>query len=402
MLAWALGGVIALLGAFTFAELGRLRPVAGGQYHVLRDAYGQPPAFLFVFCNLTAVQAGAVAIIAIICAQNLGVALHGNDPSGRMGACWWPRCSPGRWSASTSSGVRSGARLQDATVIAKLVTLGALVAVAIAIDPAPRGRAGRRGSRADAPLTFSALFAGVTLTLFAYGGWQQALWMAGEVIDARRTVPRAILLGVVIVVVAYLAAQLGVPRPARFRAACATRRRSRPTRSRSASPGLGRRIAAGAVAVSAFGVLNAQFLTGPRLTWAMARDGQFFAPFARLHPRFATPVAGDPAARRALERAHARARPRSHRLAHHRRRGRRCRLLRAHRARAAGAAPPHSRGGARPARGSPARRSRSPSLELLAIAGSVLQKDVRLVALTGLAWIGAAAITWALFFRRAG
>src|SRR5580765_1947785 len=81
MLAWCIGGVIALLGAITFAELGRMRPVAGGQYHVLRDAYGRPPAFLFVFCNLTAVQAGGVAIISIVCAQNLGVALHGSAPS---------------------------------------------------------------------------------------------------------------------------------------------------------------------------------------------------------------------------------------------------------------------------------------------------------------------------------
>src|SRR5215475_5024306 len=56
MAAWTLGGVIAMLGAITFAELGRMRPVAGGQYRVLRDAYGRAPAFLFVFCNLTAVQ----------------------------------------------------------------------------------------------------------------------------------------------------------------------------------------------------------------------------------------------------------------------------------------------------------------------------------------------------------
>src|SRR5437879_6681515 len=82
LLAWALGGGVAMLGAFTFAALGRLRPLAGGQYHVLRDAYGRAPAFLFVFCNLTAVQAGGVAIIAVVCAQNLGVALHGRDPAG--------------------------------------------------------------------------------------------------------------------------------------------------------------------------------------------------------------------------------------------------------------------------------------------------------------------------------
>ena len=57
LLAWSVGGVIALLGALTFAELGRMRPLAGGQYHILRDAYGRAPAFLYVFCNLTAIQA---------------------------------------------------------------------------------------------------------------------------------------------------------------------------------------------------------------------------------------------------------------------------------------------------------------------------------------------------------
>src|SRR5262249_17847784 len=130
----------------------------------------------------------------------------------------------------------------------------------------------------------------VTLTLFAYGGGQQALWVAGEMQEARSTLPKAIVLGVGIVIVAYLAANwayfqllgFGGVRGAKALAADAFS---------IASPGLGRRIAAGAVALSAFGVLNAQFLTGPRLTWAMARDGKFFPVFARLHPRFATPVA---------------------------------------------------------------------------------------------------------------
>src|SRR5436309_2008637 len=117
MLAWSIGGLVALLGAFTFAELGRLRPRAGGQYLVLRDAVGQAPAFLFVFCDLTAIQAGAVAIIAIISAQNLGVALHGQDPS----TSWvLVVATVMTWAlvAINVIGVRSGARLQDATVIA--------------------------------------------------------------------------------------------------------------------------------------------------------------------------------------------------------------------------------------------------------------------------------------------
>src|SRR6185295_16674325 len=94
--------------------------------------------------------------------------------------------------------------VQDVTVIAKLVTLAALVVLAAVIEPGAPSAAAT--ATAAGPLTFSALFAGVTLTLFAYGGWQQVLWMAGEVVDARRAVPRAIVLGVGIVVAAYLAA----------------------------------------------------------------------------------------------------------------------------------------------------------------------------------------------------
>ena len=229
MVAWSVGGLIAMLGAFTFAELGRLKPEAGGQYHVLRDAYGPAPAFLFVFCNLTAVQAGAVAIIAIISAQNLGVALHGSDPS----APWVLGVATLQtWVLVGINviGVRSGARLQDATVIAKLVILGALVALAIAFEP---DTASSQGATlpATAPLTFSTLFAGVTLTLFAYGGWQQGLWIAGEVREPRRTVPRSILVGVGIVIVAYLAANWALSRFARLRWGAKLAGRSLPMRS---------------------------------------------------------------------------------------------------------------------------------------------------------------------------
>jgi APA family basic amino acid/polyamine antiporter len=396
MLAWGLGGLIALLGAFTFAELGRLRPLAGGQYHVLRDAYGQAPAFFFVFCNLTAVQAGAVAIIAIVCAQNLGVALHGTDPTGSWVLVVATLLT---WALVGVNvvGVRSGAGLQNATVIAKLVILCALVAVAVAIDPGTPSSPAALHPEA-APLTFAKLFAGVTLTLFAYGGWQQALWMAGEVIEAPRAVPVAILMGVGIVIVAYLTANwayldlLGFEGVDRAKALTADA-------FSVASPGLGGRIAAGAVAISAFGVLNAQFLTGPRLTWAMARDGQFFAPFAKLHARFSTPVAailllGALSTALTLGLGLDRTDMLTTGVV----------VVDATFFALTGLALPMlRRRGLQPKRrwgwidGAAVAFA---TLELLAIAGSVLEKDARIVALTGLAWIGAAAIIWALFFRR--
>lgn len=396
MLAWGVGGLVALLGAFTFAELGRLRPLAGGQYHVLRDAYGRAPAFLFVFCNLTAVQAGAIAIIAIVCAQNLGVALHGSDPSGTWVLLVGTSLT---WALVGVNviGVRSGARVQDATVITKLLILGALVAVAIAIEPGAANPPAGAG-QPSRPLAFSTLFAGVTLTLFAYGGWQQALWVAGEVKEAARIVPRAILLGVGIVIAAYLAGNwaylhlLGFDGVLRAKALAADA-------FSVASPGLGRRIAAGAVAISAFGVLNAQFLTGPRLTWAMARDGQFFSAFARLNARFSTPVAaivllGGLSTALTLGLGLDRTDLLTTGVV----------VVDAAFFALTGLALPVLRRRADTRRGGlgwiDAAAIAFAVLELLAIVGSVLAKDVRLVALTGLAWIGAAALTWALFFRR--
>ena len=397
MVAWAIGGLIALLGAFTFAELGRMKPRAGGQYLVLRDAFGQMPAFLFVFCNLTAVQAGGVAIIALISAQNLGLALYGRDPSNP-----WVLivATVATWAlvAVNIIGVRSGARVQDATVIAKLLILGAIVAVAIALPYAATPAVAAPPVPA-VPLTFATLFAGVTLTLFAYGGGQQVLWVAGEVANARRNVPLALLIGVGIVVVAYLAANwayfdllgLNGVRNAKALAADALS---------VASPGLGRRIAAGAVAISAFGVLNAQFLTGPRLTWAMAREGQFFAPFARLHPRFATPtpailLLGVLSTALTLGLGLERTDLLTTGVV----------VVDATFFALTGLALPLLTRRAAP-------EDRAPVwivwaavaftvLELLAIAGSVLERNARLVALTGLAWIGAAGLTWVVFFRRA-
>ncbi|HET9325819.1 MAG TPA: APC family permease [Candidatus Eisenbacteria bacterium] len=392
MAAWGIGGVIAMLGAVTFAELGRLRPVAGGQYHVLRDAYGRPPAFLFVFCNLTAVQAGGVAIISIVCAQNLGVALHGGAP----GEPWvLGMATVLSWSLVLVNviGVRSGAGLQNATVVLKLLTLSAVVVLAAATQP---GTARPDNTAGGSPMSFASLFAAVTLTLFSYGGGQQSLWMAGEVRDAERTVPRAMLLGVATVVAAYLAANLayfdllgfdGV-RHAEALASDAISVRS---------PGLGRRIAAAAVALSAFGVLNAQFLSGPRLTWAMARDGLFFTPFARLSRRFATPVPailllGVVSSALTLGLGFARTDLLTTGVV----------VVDAVFFALTGLALPILMRRDRTSRATWIRVAAVAFsvLQLMAITGSLLQQNVRVVALSGLGWIAAAAITWVLFFAR--
>ncbi len=279
LLAWALGGLAAGLGAVTFAALGRRYPRAGGQYDIVRDAWGPMLGFLYVFCNLTAIQTGTIAIISLIAVENLGVALNGVAPASAVPGALVLMVGVG---IANAAGVRWGARLQNVTVVAKLVTLGAVIALGVA-SPA----AVREGS--TVPTTSASLWTALLPTLFAYGGWQQALWVGGEVKDGERTLPRAILLGVTVVVIVYLGAAwadfrlLGFDGVANSSALAADA-------VGAAFPGSGARIAGGAVALSAFGVLNADLLTGPRLVLALAADGRFFAPFARIDPRTGTPV----------------------------------------------------------------------------------------------------------------
>jgi APA family basic amino acid/polyamine antiporter len=175
LLAWTIGGVIAILGALTFAELGGLYHRSGGQYEILRDSYGPVPAFLFVFCNATAIQSGAIAIIAVICMKNLAVVVAGSPPTPAtqlLGAILLIVLL----TAANFVGVRWGATIQNITVVAKVAALivVTLLAAFSAARPAVAGEVSPSGS-------VPGLFAALVPALFSFGGWQHALWIAGEI-----------------------------------------------------------------------------------------------------------------------------------------------------------------------------------------------------------------------------
>ncbi len=289
--AWTVGGAIALLGALTFAELGALYPNTGGQYQILRDAWGPLPAFLFVFCNATAVQAGAIAIIAVICVEHLVMAVSG-APIGPTLSMAMSLVLIGGIAGANSLGVKLGSGIQKATVLAKAATLLAVTALALCVGageqaggvaeaaaPAARGALGLPG----------AIAAALVPAFFAYGGWQHALWIAGEIKDPRRNVPLAIIAGVGCVVALYLLVNWAYLHLLGYAGVSSSQTLAADAVAR-AWPGAGSRAVAGAVAISALGVLNAQLLSGPRLIQAMAADGRFFAPFALVSRRFATPL----------------------------------------------------------------------------------------------------------------
>ena len=283
MVAWLLGGVIAMLGALCFAELGTMYTRSGSQYEILRDSYGPLGGFLFVFCNATAIQCGVTAIIGFICANYLVIGMTGAEPGG----LWSPIVATVLISGLALSnviGVKYGATIQNITVFAKVATLIAVGALAMFAEPA-----------APAPLavqpegsTVGLLFAGFVGVYFAFGGWQHALWIGGEIKNPRNNVPLAMVGGVGLVIVVYMFANwaylhlLGDTGVVESKAIAADA-------VSKVMPGAGQRIVAFAVALSAFGVLNAQLLSGPRLLFGMARDGKFFKPFREPHKKFHTP-----------------------------------------------------------------------------------------------------------------
>jgi APA family basic amino acid/polyamine antiporter len=287
LLTWAVGGAVALAGALSFAELGGLYPATAGQYEALRDAYGAPIAFLYVFCNASAIQAGSIAIIAVVSAQNLGVAARGVAPAPQ--AVIWIACGLILGlTLANAAGVRWGATVQNFTVLAKVATLILLTCLALwsipaGAEPAIDAEASPLGN------PVSRVFAGLVPVLFSFGGWQQALWIGGEVREPAVNVPRAIVVGVLCVIAVYLAANWAYLRLLGYEGVVASQTLAADAVAR-VWPSAGRRFVAGAVALSAFGVLNAQLLTGPRLVCGMARDGRFFGVFARVHAKLRTPL----------------------------------------------------------------------------------------------------------------
>jgi basic amino acid/polyamine antiporter, APA family len=280
---WVLGGIVAMIGALVYAELGARRPVAGGGYVYLRDAFGRLPAFLYAWTLLLVIATGAIAAVAVTFATYAASLLTlgpGAQVPLAVGAIVL-------LSGVNYLGVKPGALTQNVFTILKLAALATLILAGLFL-------AGSESHiDATAPLAAGKVLAvGTALVpvLFAFGGWQQTNFIAEELIEPERNLPRALLAGVTIVVLVYLLANLvylktlGVDGLAESSAPAAEA-----MHRLLGAPGAGL-IAAG-ITVSTFGFLNLVILVSPRVYRAMAADGLFFPSLARLHPRYRTPTA---------------------------------------------------------------------------------------------------------------
>ena len=286
---WLAGGVIALCGAFVFAELGTVLPRAGGQYAFFREAFHPLVGFLHGWSLLLIIQSGATAAVAVACSQYI-VRLAGVPPTSTTVTSIAIAILLALV-AFHSCGIKPGA------VLINIITLGKTVAIAILVIGA-FAVAQRSGitfepmvpERLHGPGLVSAFLAGLVPAMFAYGGWQNSNFVVEEIRDPERNLPRAILIGVAIVIVVYLSANVAYVHVLSAPTLAAT-----PTPAAAlATEVLGPRGADALsvlVIISTFGFLNLALMTAPRVYYAMAQDGLFFATVARVSPRTHVPVA---------------------------------------------------------------------------------------------------------------
>lgn len=279
--AWVIGGAIALIGAFVYAELGARKPAVGGQYAYLRDAYGPMVAFLYGWTLLLVVQTGGMAGAAIVFGRYFRELTGTGVPEQIVAAATLAVLT-----IVNCLGVRAGSNVQNVLMLLKLLAIAALVAVGLFVaSPAP--------NMASATATSSGGLIGLATAmvpvLFAYGGWQTASFVAGEMRDPKRDLPRGMLIGVIGVIVVYLTVTFVCLRVLGVDALAAT---STPASEimRRALGERGARLIALGIAVSTVGFLSQSILTAPRVYYAMARDGVFFRAVGKLDERSRAPV----------------------------------------------------------------------------------------------------------------
>jgi len=281
--AWLAGGAIALAGAFAFAELATLFPRAGGEYVYLREAYHPLVAFLFGWTSLLMIQGGGLAAVSITFAQ-YSLRLLGRNPADASVAA---PIAIGVVAAVNLLGVKPGSRLLNVLVVLKFVALAALIGGGLMFPPA----VGPNVVPVHPPPSggFVAFGGALVPILFAYGGWQSVNLVAEETREPRRTIPRALIVGMGIVITVYLSANVVYLRVLSHAALAATGTPAAEALQWIFGPGADRLIAA-SIAISAFGFLDLTLLAQTRIYFAMGKDGVFFPALARLHPRFGTPT----------------------------------------------------------------------------------------------------------------
>jgi len=280
---WAVAGFLSLLGALTYAELGAMKPEAGGLYAYLRDAFGPLPAFLYGWASFLVIASGSIAALAVAFANYLSPLLPFRVPGPVISVAVILVVA-----LINIRGTRGSATVQNWTTGAKF---GVLFLLSLVLTLRGNGGAGLPTTPIEAPngslaAGFGAAMIGV---LWAYEGWQYVTFSAGEAKDPQRTFPRAISIATFLLIVLYLMANLGYVRALGPAGVANSQRVAADAIGTILGPVAGAVVSA-LILVSIFSALNGLIITTPRMYYAMARDGLFFQKLTSVHPRFGTPV----------------------------------------------------------------------------------------------------------------
>ncbi len=280
LLVWVAAGVLTLIGALCYAELGARRPHAGGTYVYLREAFGPPAGFLFGWTMLLVIYSGSSAAVATIFAS-YAAALFGLPPAWALPLAVGALVFVG---GINLFGIRLGAQIQNLFALLKLLAVAVLVVCGLFLAGAGHGRV-----LAADPARSGVGFMGAALpVLFAYSGFTYLNNLAGEVRDPQRTLPRALTLGMLLVIGAYALVNVAYLAVLGHAGLAASSAPAADVMQQVAGP-VGAKVIALGVAISTLGFCNITLVAGARVLQVMGEDGLFFRAVARLHPRWRTP-----------------------------------------------------------------------------------------------------------------
>ena len=304
MLVWVMGALISMCAAFAFAELGSMFPDSGGQYVYLREAFGDLVAFLYGWMLFAVANGGTIAALSVASAAYLsaifpaiseqhvvltavGITLTRTHIAGLISIVFvtWMNVI----------GLRKGAVLQNVATWAKFVAMGAFVILGLAIGKGSWGNFRWHGEHAGVTMglsmnqLISALGIGLIAVFWAYDGWVYITWVAGEVKEPRRNVPRAMVLGIIVVAVVYLAMNLTYIYAMPLSEVAKHETIAAAAAEAMFSPRAANWLSV-VIALACFGAMASCTLSGARVYYAMARDGVFFERMAQVHPKWRTPA----------------------------------------------------------------------------------------------------------------
>jgi APA family basic amino acid/polyamine antiporter len=282
--AWTVGGLLSLAGALANAELGAMFPRAGGDYVYLREAYHPLAGFLVGWLSFFVIYAGTIATLAAGFAAGLAEFV----PLGKGARVGVAVALTAAVSAVNFIGVRWGARANNATALLKIAALVAFAVLGLAVGAGESSNL-RPVFTGTSGISFSAFGLALSPVLFSYLGWNSSVYVASEIRNPSRNLPRSLFLGVGVCTVLYLMVNVvylyAVPV-----ASLAGQVNAGEAAARSLFGGPGGTLVGIFVLISILGTLNAMVLVGPRIAYAMALDRLFFRGVDRAHERFRTPA----------------------------------------------------------------------------------------------------------------